>query len=81
MIVSGYDTDDLTNRQNYYFHLLNKGCSGNEVNMFAYSFLRSCVRMNFENKQFDNYEGDCDFLFRHSEDSKKFGINLDEVYA
>lgn len=61
-IHSGYDTDDLTNRQNHYFQFLSRNAKGNEINMFAYSFLRHCVQKNHSLGLFDNYEGDCDWL-------------------
>ena len=61
-VYSGYDTDDLTDRQNHYFNILNKQAKGGGITMFALSFLKHCVRQNYSSSQFDNYEGDCDYL-------------------
>ena len=79
-IHNGYDTDDLTDRQNHYFHVLNKGCS-HGINAFALSFLSHCVKKNFSLNQFDNYDGDCDYLITHAESSTKLGVNLEEIYS
>ena len=80
-IIGSYDTDDLTQRQYHYFRKLNKDTTKGAINMFAYGFLRSCVKQNFSRNEFDNYDGDCDYLFWHRESSIKLGINLDEVYT
>lgn len=74
-IIGSYDTDDLTQRQYHYFCKLGKNT------VLAYSFLKSCVTRNHRLGVFDNYNGDCDFLFRHREAVEKVGINLDEVYS
>ncbi|WP_270466997.1 hypothetical protein [Butyribacter intestini] len=55
MMFAGYDTDDLTDRQNYIFHKINGTLS--KIN-----FIAACVRNNISLNQFDNYYGDCDFL-------------------
>ena len=55
MIFAGYDTDDLTDRQNYVFHKINGTLS--KIN-----FIASCVRNNISLNLFNNYYGDCDFL-------------------
>ena len=79
-IHSGYDTDDLTDRQNHYFHILNNHVTGEGINMFAYGFLRYCVKQNYNLDLFDNYEGDCDYLIRHRERSEKLGIVIEDIY-
>lgn len=55
MMFAGYDTDDLTDRQNYIFHKINGALS--KIN-----FIATCIRNNMSLNQFDNYYGDCDFL-------------------
>lgn len=48
--------------------------------MFAYSFLKHCVQKNFSLNQFDNYEGDCNYLIRHRESSEKLGVIIEDIY-
>ena len=79
-IHSGYDTDDLTDRQNHYFHILNNHVKGEGINMFAYSFLSYCVQQNHSLDLFDNYEGDCDYLIRYRENSEELGIVIEDIY-
>lgn len=79
-VYSGYDTDDLTDRQNHYFNILNKHVKGKGITMFALSFLKHCVQQNHSYGQFDNYEGDCDYLIRHRENSEKLGIVIEDIY-
>ena len=55
MIFAGYDTDNLTDRQNYVFHKI-KGT------LSKINFIATCVRNNISLNQFNNYYGDCDFL-------------------
>lgn len=73
-----YDTDDLTQRQYHYFCKLSGNKRGGTV--YAINFLKSCVHQNYSLNQFENYDGDCNYLIRHPEQAKKAGINLDEVY-
>lgn len=79
-IHSGYDTDDLTDRQNHYFHILNKNSTGEGINMFAHSFLKHCVQKNFRLRRCDNYDGDCDYLIQHRESSEKLGVVIEDIY-
>lgn len=79
-IHSGYDTDDLTDRQNHYFHILNNHVTGEGINMFAYGFLRYCVKQNHNLDLFDNYEGDCDYLIQYKESSEELGIVIEDIY-
>lgn len=79
-IHSGYDTDDLTDRQNHYFHILNKNSTGEAINMFAFSFLKHCVQKNFRLRCCDNYDGDCDYLIQHRESSEKLGVVIEDIY-
>ena len=76
MIIGGYDTDDLTDRQHYYFNKLGR------KTLIARMFLEHSVRKNFRLQKFDNYDGDCDFLL--SEDKEmllaKFGIDTTKIY-
>lgn len=76
MIISGYDTDDLTDRQNHYFYKLKR------TTPIALSFLKACVNKNFRLQRWDNYEGDCDWLLHADRDMlhKKFGIDVDKLY-
>lgn len=77
MIYSGWDTDDLTDRQNYIFHKLNSSSSVG-ISMLALNFLSYCVKKNFGLKQFDNYEGDCDYLLSvKKEILEELDINLE----
>ena len=66
-----YDTDDMTNRQHYYWNKLGRP---NE-------FLVHCVQKNYEIGSCENYPGDCDIVFQYSDDIlSRCGINPDEVY-
>ena len=78
-MYSGYDTDDLTQRQYHYFMKLNRN-EHNGITMLAYNFLRSCVQQNHCLGQFDNYEDDCEYLVRRRDEVARFGINVDEIY-
>ena len=55
MVHCGWDTDDLTDRQNYIFHKLNRNSTVG-ISLLALNFLSHCVKKNFGLKQFDNYE-------------------------
>ena len=77
---SGYDTDDLTQRQYHYFMKLNRN-EHNGTTGIAFCFLRHCVQQNHCLGQFDNYDGDCDFLERRRNEVARFGINVDELYV
>lgn len=80
MIVGGYDTDDLTDRQNYIFHkLYNNPIAKN--NLLALNFLSHSISKNFLYKEFNNYENDCDYLLGIKEEIlDKYGIDLDTLY-
>lgn len=80
MIFGGYDTDDLTDRQNYVFHkLYNNPAAKN--NLLALEFLSYCVSKNFRYGEFDNYEGDCNYLFGEKQETlDKYGIDLNDIY-
>ena len=73
-----YDTDDLTQRQYHYFCKLQNCPLGNTASAFI--FLRYCVNRNYSRGQCNNYDGDCDWLFSHTEVAKRAGIDLDEIY-
>lgn len=75
---SGYDTDDLTQRQYHYFCKLTN--NRKEIGVYAINFLKNCVAQNYSLSKFDNYEGDCNYLIRHPEMAKKAGIVLSEIY-
>ena len=77
-IIGSYDTDDLTQRQYHYFCKLSGNKIGGTVDSIC--FLRYCVSKNFNYNQFDNYDGDCDWLLVHQEKAEKAGINIDEIY-
>ena len=76
MIIGGYDTDDLTDRQHYYFNKLKR------TTLIARNFLEHCVRKNFRLQKFDNYDGDCDFLLSYDKEMLliKFGIDVNTLY-
>lgn len=76
----GYDTDDLTQRQYHYFCKLNKGNKPGVVRMISLNFLEASVRKNRAEGKFDNYDGDCDWLFEHAQRCEELGIDLTEVY-
>lgn len=48
MIISGYDTDDLTDRQNHYFHKFGI------ILMTVYNFLAHCVKKNINPCMYNN---------------------------
>lgn len=80
MIVGGYDTDDLTDRQNHMFRKLYNNPVANN-NLLALNFLSYSVRKNFQYGEFDNYKDDCDYLLKiEKETLYKYGINLDVLY-
>ena len=75
MIIGGYDTDDLTNRQYHYFNKLKR------KTLIAHNFLEHCVRKNFRLQKFDNYDGDCDYLLNaEPELLAKFDIDVNHLY-
>lgn len=80
MILGGYDTDDLTDRQNHVFHkLYNNPVEKN--NLLALNFLSYSVSKNFRCREFDNYEDDCDYLLSVKKETlNKYGIDLKELY-
>lgn len=80
MIFAGYDTDDLTDRQNYVFHkLYNNPAAKN--NVLALNFLACCVRENFQFGQFNNYDGDCDYLLNVKQETlDTYRIVLNTIY-
>lgn len=81
LIIGGYDTDDLTGRQNHVFRkLYNNPVTKN--NLLALNFLSYSVGKNFRYREFYNYEDDCDYLLRiEKETLSKYGIDLKELYA
>ena len=80
MLHCGWDTDDLTDRQNYIFHKLNRNSTVG-ISLLALNFLSYSVKKNFGLKQFDNYEGDCDYLsFVKKETLEELGIDLETLY-
>lgn len=81
MIVRGYDTDGLTDRQNHVFRKLYNNPVANN-NLLALNFLSYSVRKNFRCREFYNYEDDCDYLLRiEKETLSKYGIDLKELYT
>lgn len=77
MYVNGYDTDDLTQRQYYYYVKLRK-----KSPVSALVFLKQCVRNNISLGMYENYYGDCDGLKRISLDIlEKCSINLQKLYV
>ena len=76
----GYHTDDLTDRQNAMFHKLNNGLKPGCVSMMALNFMEHCAKTNYANNQFDDYDGDCDWLLKHREKCEELGIDLDNLY-
>lgn len=67
-----YDTDDLTNRQHYYWGRLGR----------PIDFLIHCVQKNYEIGSCENYTGDCDMVFQYSDERlRRCGIDPDDVYA
>lgn len=80
MIFGGYDTDDLTDRQNYVFRKLYNNSVANN-NLLALIFLSYSVSKNFRCREFDNYENDCDYLLKiKKEILDKYGIDLKSLY-
>ena len=81
MIFGGYDTDDLTERQNYVFRkLYNNPAAKN--NLLALNFLSYSVSKNFIYRKFDNYEDDCGYLLNVKiETLNKYGIDLKSLYV
>lgn len=81
MIFRGYDTDDLTDRQNHIFRKLYNNPLA-ENNLLALNFLSYSVRKNFRYREFDNYEDDCDYLLNVKEETlNKYGIDLKSLYV
>lgn len=79
MFYAGYDTDDLTDRQNHIFHKLN-GSNGGVI-ITALNFLSYSVRKNHSLRLFDNYYGDCDYLLGvKKEILDKLEIDLNALY-
>ena len=79
MLIWGYDTDDLTDRQNYVFHKLYEGSRNNLI--LPKMFLVSCVSKNISYREFTNYDGDCDYLLKlEPETLKEFGIDMKTLY-
>ena len=80
MIFGGYDTDDLTDRQNHEFRkLYNNPVAKN--NLLALNFLSYSVGQNFRYREFHNYENDCDYLLGiKKEILDKYGVDLDTLY-
>ena len=80
MIVGGYDTDDLTDRQNHVFRkLYNNPVAKN--NLLALNFLSYSVGKNFRYREFYNYENDCDYLLGIKRKIlDKYGIDLNTLY-
>lgn len=80
MIFGGYDTDDLTDRQNHVFRkLYNNPASKN--NLLALNFLSYSVSKNFRYREFDNYENDCDYLLKIKKETlDEYGIDLNDVH-
>lgn len=80
MIFGGYDTDDLTDRQNYVFRkLYNNPAAKN--NLLALNFLSYSVSQNFRYGEFDNYENDCDYLLKIEKTIlDEYAIDLNDVY-
>lgn len=80
MIIGEYDTDDLTDRQNYIFHKLYNNPLANN-NLLALNFLSYSVSKNFRCREFDNYKDDCDYLLNVKKETlDKYGINLKALY-
>lgn len=81
MIIGGYDTDDLTDRQNHIFRkLYNNSLAKN--NLLALNFLSYSIRKNYRCREFDNYEDDCDYLLNIKiETLDKYGIDLKSLYV
>lgn len=80
MIIGGYDTNDLTDRQNHIFHKLYNNSLA-ENNLLALNFLSYSVRKNFRYRKIDNYEDDCDYLLNVKiETLNKYGIDLKSLY-
>ena len=81
MIFGGYDTDDLTDRQNHIFRkMYNNPVSKNYL--LALNFLSYSVSKNFRCKEFNNYKNDCDYLLRIKKETlNKYGIDLKELYG
>ena len=76
MVVGGYDTDDLTDRQNHYFWKLGRGQTGASLD-----FLEHCVKKNINLGCYDNYPGDCDRLLKMKPETlARFGIDPEKIY-
>ena len=76
LIVGGYNTDDLTDRQNHVFRKLYNNPVANN-NPLALNFLSYSVRKNFQCREFYNYEDDCDYLLKIEKETLiKYRIDL-----
>lgn len=74
MFYHGFDTDDLTDRQNYVFNKLRR------KSLVALGFIEYCIWMNKSSGQFNNYDGDCDYLNKvKPEVLKECGIDLNKL--
>lgn len=80
LIVGKYDTDDLTDRQNYVFRKLYNNPVANN-NLLALNFLSYSVSKNFMCREFDNYKDDCDYLSNVKKETLyEYGIDLETLY-
>ena len=76
-IYSGYDTDDLTQRQYHYFcKIRDKG-----LKTQAIIFMKYCIMKNMGLNLFENYPDDCEWLLTHNKVCIEAGINLEEIYV
>lgn len=84
--VGGYDLDDLTDRQYYYYCIMKERpldwCSNIDIK----KFVAWCVQNNYEKKKFTNYDGDCNWLifeshyYNNKEVLLRIGIDVDKMY-
>ena len=82
MIYHGYDTDELTNRQNYVFRkLLELEKAGVKGVGSPLRFIIFSIRLNYSCGCWNNYDGDCEYLEKLNQETlKKYGLDLDTLY-
>lgn len=69
MFYQGYDTDDLTDRQNFIFRTMLADQNVKDT-LIPYSFISNCVKQNISLDRYDNYVGDCEIIYKWYEKDK-----------
>ena len=69
MFYQGYDTDDLTDRQNFIFRTMLADPNVKNT-LIPYNFISNCVTQNINLGSYYNYEGDCEIIYKWYEKDK-----------